>query len=106
MIADRHDISTKQSLQGEFYIFLIGGHYDNDRLTVMTVLQDKVYKEIFYIYQGGYYDNDRLTGMKLLQDKVQGDFYIYQGGYYDNDRLTGVTLCYKEIFLYLSRGLL
>ena len=78
MIADRHDISTKQSLQGEFYIFLIGGHYDNDRL---TVLQDKVYKEIFYIYQGGYYDNDRLTGMKLLQDKVQGDFYIYQGGY-------------------------
>ena len=76
MIADRHDISTKQSLQGEFYIFLIGGHYDNDRL---TVLQDKVYKEIFYIYQGGYYDNDRLTG---------------------------VTLCYKEIFLYLSRRVL
>ena len=76
MIADRHDISTKQSLQGEFYIFLIGGHYDNDRL---TVLQDKVYKEIFYIYQGGYYDNDRLTV---------------------------VTLFYKEIFFYLSRGVL
>ena len=71
MLADRHDISTKQSLQGEFYIFLIGGHYDNDRLTVMTVLQDKVYKEIFYIYQGGYYDNDRRDIM------LQGDFFIF-----------------------------
>ena len=53
MIADRHNISTKQSLQGEFYIFLIGGHYDNDRLTVMTVLQDKVYKEIFIFIKEG-----------------------------------------------------